>query len=267
MSKSGIYKIEHLKSGKCYIGRAVDFSRRKKEHLTNLALGRHPNKNLQNIYDSEGIKSLRFKIIKRVDEIEDMIRLEMVFIKKYHKAGLSLNILLSSTYGGDALTNNPNREIIIQKRTETNRKKIDALTKEERYERFAKNKMGKANGMYGRTHSEAARKIFSETHKGNKHALGHKRTEEQRKRLSELASARTGEKNPFYGKTHSAETKAKLRALNSGFVPPNQKRVEIDGIVYESGYAAAIKLGVSRGTITHRVNSPNEKFKNYKFLD
>src|SRR5690606_31520062 len=106
---------------------------------------------------------------------------------------------------------------------------------------------------------------LSEQMKGNQYAKGSKRTSEQRAKLSKIASERTGENNPFYGKSHSEETKNKLSQKMKGKLPPNTKKVEIDGKVYPSASKAAKELGVATATITNRVRS--KKFPTYRFLE
>jgi hypothetical protein len=65
----------------------------------------------------------------------------------------------------------------------------------------------------------------------------------------------------------SEETKAKKRNINRehGLVN-NFKSIVIDDIIYKSISEAARALNTYRSTIYSRLNSPNKKFANYKYL-
>lgn len=57
---SGIYLIQS-KSGKKYIGSAIDFNRRKSEHFSMLERQVHPNIKLQRAFNKYGKENLQFK--------------------------------------------------------------------------------------------------------------------------------------------------------------------------------------------------------------
>lgn len=63
--------------------------------------------------------------------------------------------------------------------------------------------------------------------KGNKYALGCKRSTETRKKLSE---AKKGEKNPFYGKTHSEKTRRKISEVHKGKHPSTETRKKMSEV-------------------------------------
>ena len=67
--------------------------------------------------------------------------------------------------------------------------------------------------MYGRTHTEEAKKKMSQAKKGEKHPF----------------YGRTGEKHPFYGKTHTESTRNKIAISNGGkpFVAIKDGKVKI----------------------------------------
>ena len=69
--------------------------------------------------------------------------------------------------------------------------------------------------------------------------------------------------NPFFGKQHSEETKKKLSESKKGKKPTNMKQVIIDNIIYESLSEASRQTGIPSPTILWRINSKNEKYKNY----
>lgn len=102
---------------------------------------------------------------------------------------------------------------------------------------------GEKNPFYGKHHSEKTKDILRQK------------------------CANFGEKNGFYGKKHSEETKKKIskskKGIPTGKTPTNAKKVEIDGIVYESITEAAKAHNVTKTTITQRIR--RESFPTYKF--
>jgi len=62
-----IYKIENIKSGKCYVGATVNFKKRSKQHFYNLRAGRHPNSRLQTAYDKYGEDSFAFVVLEEIN--------------------------------------------------------------------------------------------------------------------------------------------------------------------------------------------------------
>lgn len=63
------------------------------------------------------------------------------------------------------------------------------------------NRKGDENGMFGKNHSDDAKKKISEKLKGNKNMVGKKRSEETKRKISESRKGRyAGENSPMYGK-------------------------------------------------------------------
>lgn len=62
--KNVIYKIDNIRSAKCYIGSAVDFKSRKRMHLHNLRTGTHHSAYLQRAYNIQGEQDFVFSIIE-----------------------------------------------------------------------------------------------------------------------------------------------------------------------------------------------------------
>lgn len=58
--KSGIYKIEHKKTGRIYIGSSVNIKNRLCAHLNKLRTKIHHNAILQNIFNKEGENAFVF---------------------------------------------------------------------------------------------------------------------------------------------------------------------------------------------------------------
>lgn len=85
---SVIYKIMCVPTGKFYVGSAVNFVRRKAEHLRRLRTGTHVNPKLQAVYNKYGPDQLRFYILLRCPK-EELLRLEQLWMDRLKP---SLNI-------------------------------------------------------------------------------------------------------------------------------------------------------------------------------
>ena len=138
------------------------------------------------------------------------------------------------------------------------------MTPEDRIKKYGKN--GERNGMYGKTHTEEVRENNAILKKGNINFKGHKHTEETKQKLSEIRKNKnTGEKNPFFGKHHTEETIQKIKEKSKGRLPPNTKKITINGVFYISITEASRQLIIPVPTILWRLNSKNPKFDNYKY--
>lgn len=264
MAKIYVYRIICKESGKFYIGSTINYASRKDRHLRSLRNGEHHNSLLQKLYDRRKGKTLHWQV-KSVASESAARKLEQDLILKYKDSSKCLNIGLGAI-GGDNLTNNPNRASIVRRISKSIQRRMDGMTKEEKVEAFGLK--GEKNGMYGRTHTEETKQRLSAQAKarGGEHLRGIKKTEEARRRISESARARAKEPeyvNPFKGKQHSEETKKRISAKKKGQKPPNMKRVEIAGDVFESLSEAGRHYGVRASVILYRVRSKN--FQDYKY--
>jgi hypothetical protein len=125
---------------------------------------------------------------------------------------------------------------------------------------------GKENVMFGKTHTEEARRRIAETHSSPETAerlASYKTTDNYRQAMSDVASRRIGEKNTFFGKSHSEESKEKIRQARLGIRPSNAQRVCINGIEYNSVREACEKVGISYPTMIKRLKSDDT---NYSFV-
>jgi len=76
---TGIYKIEHLASGKIYVGSAVNIKRRIWEHKNRLKTSTHPNPKLQRAWDKYGAEAFEFSILV-ICSSEELLIKEQEFI-------------------------------------------------------------------------------------------------------------------------------------------------------------------------------------------
>ena len=83
---SGIYQIKNLENGKLYIGSAVDFKRRKRQHFFNLRHNKHKNSHLQNAWNKYGEEKFVFEIIERIEDKEILTEKEDFYISLYDAA-------------------------------------------------------------------------------------------------------------------------------------------------------------------------------------
>lgn len=65
---SGIYKITHRESGKCYVGSSYVIQRRWNRHKRELRANKHPNARLQNAWNKYGEYAFDFIVIEHVAE-------------------------------------------------------------------------------------------------------------------------------------------------------------------------------------------------------
>jgi hypothetical protein len=102
---------------------------------------------------------------------------------------------------------------------------------------------GKNNPMFGKTHSEEARRKISKAAKNisdetrqkmskardekNSPMFGKTHSKETRQKLSEAGKKLVGENNPFFGKTHSDETRQRLSEVQTGKVLSKETRQKL----------------------------------------
>lgn len=153
--------------------------------------------------------------------------------------------------GGDNFSNNPNKEIVREKITQSVRNRIANRTDEEI--QFLSKKMTgpqNPNWRHGKTAKNRKCPMC-----GGPISYYHTNCFECSLTL------RKGDKNSFYGKSHSEETKKKLSEQRKGKYNGNQrKKIKIDDILYQSYSDAARALGVGVALIAYRVK---RKYPNY----
>jgi group I intron endonuclease len=169
--KSGIYCIENKVTNKKYIGQSVNINYRWSKHRYELNNNAHYNDYLQNAWNKYGEDKFVFYVLECCCK-EELDEKEKYYIALYNTTDRNYGYNLQS--GGQA-SNTPSYET-CQKISASNKKAyLNSDLREKRsidaYIQWSnpniKEKItGKNNGMYGKHHTEAARKKMSEKKKG-----------------------------------------------------------------------------------------------------
>jgi len=146
-----------------------------------------------------GKDNFKREILEVCKNKKEMDLQEIYWIEKMHAnkrkypndGGMNLN---AGGYGGDTLSNHPNKEEIGKKISEKSKGRLK----------------GENHPNYGKRVSESTREKMRESHKGQN--KGRKASEEQKINMSKAQKGKqVGELNPMFGKTHSEESKEKMR--------------------------------------------------------
>ena len=81
--KMGIYKIINVVNNKFYVGSAVNFSRRKSRHFSELRNNRHNNSKLQNAWNKYGESAFVFVEVELVKDKALLLAVENVWLKEH----------------------------------------------------------------------------------------------------------------------------------------------------------------------------------------
>jgi group I intron endonuclease len=172
---SGIYSISNSINNKVYIGSAVVFERRFRQHKHQILSGKHPSKHLLHHVAKYGIKTLSFDLVE-LSEAADILQREQYYldmIKPFESKGFNTSPIAGSTIGVKHTEEARKRMSLLRmgkKPTEETRKKmaIAQTGRKHSAEAFEKMFKAQANKSYG----EVARKNMSLAH------IGHKQSEE-----------------------------------------------------------------------------------------
>jgi group I intron endonuclease len=159
LNRSGVYVIEHVASGRRYVGSAVDVGKRWKEHRRQLATGRHHSPHLQRAWNKHGETAFAFHVIAWCPR-EHLIACEQMLID-----GLRPAFNCSPTAGS---------QLGYRHRPETRQKMSASRAKD-------------WSPMRGRHHTEATKRRISENRKGKG---GGERSAERRAKISAALKGR-----------------------------------------------------------------------------
>lgn len=78
----GIYKIEHMASGDCYVGGSSNIKERWSTHRWELKQEVHGNSNLQKAWLKEGAKAFEFSILEIVESKNTLLQREQQWLDR-----------------------------------------------------------------------------------------------------------------------------------------------------------------------------------------
>jgi len=93
----GIYKIINVVNNKFYIGSAVNFSRRKTRHFSELRNNKHNNKHLQSAWNKYGEPAFIFAIIQLIEDKDELLEAENVWLQEHVGKDYCYNIGTNAT--------------------------------------------------------------------------------------------------------------------------------------------------------------------------
>jgi len=250
MTKIGIYKIVSLINDKVYVGSSVNLKSRRYLHFYRLKQNKHDNKHLQNAYNKYGKENFIWEIIEYVEhnENKDILKKELLEREQYWidklnacnrlvgynmclEAGSSLGVMRTLEFRNKIRKIKLGRkhsEQTKQKISKTH-KKLGTLPPSNKGMELSEETKRKMS-ITAKNMSEETKRKMSESSKGNKHALGCKRSEEFKEKVSRVHK----------GKKLSKETKDKI----------GKKVINVTtGKIFNSAVEAAAFYGINKSHI------------------
>jgi group I intron endonuclease len=125
--KSGIYHIICKSTGKRYVGRTVNFTKRFGQHKSALRNNKHGNEHLQNAWNKYGEENFVFLIYKFVDKqdlvLEEQKQLDdYQFVECFNKTFSADNSYLTAETRKKISLRNNGREISVEQREKISKK-------------------------------------------------------------------------------------------------------------------------------------------------
>ena len=185
-TRSGIYLIVNMVTGKVYVGSSVDVTVRRQRHFCDLQKGCHANSHLQRSYDKHGKFAFAFCVIEECNR-KDLIKREQFWIDKKRQKFTLFNATFTA-----------GSQLGVKRSEETKRRMSDS----QRGKRFtaeaiekmriaklgtsfrrgkkasAETRLRISNAKRGTVVSDETRKKLSAAKLGNKNALGFKQSPE-----------------------------------------------------------------------------------------
>jgi hypothetical protein len=236
----GCYILNHISSGKFYIGSTVNLYERFHVHLSHLRAGIHKNHQLQSLYDDD--QDIHIEFVTTPDR-------DAAYI--IEQSELDLHV------GHPDCLNRLNDAI--------NSWKPGTMPRNWREATSERNKTLHAGNTYmsGKKHSPETIALMRERALARDPSVYRNRppiSEETREKLR-IANSRERVK----GRVFSDEHRANMRAAQLARSGTASKKVSMNGVVYSNAQRAAEAIRVTRRTIIVRIE--DERFPEYFYLD
>lgn len=222
------YEIVNQETGSKYIGSTSNMRQRYYQHLTALKNECHKNINLLQAYNTD--KDNLKLIIHKKETTEQAIDYENLLLNEYKDSPLLMNINKAENRHAD----------------ETKRKISKTLTG---FNRSEENKNNISKGKLGKT--------FTEEHKRNI-SMG--------KGLPVIVNGIEYRNTNIAARTLNVPSSQILILARGETIRPAKRKVEINGIIYESLVDARNILNLTKKQLERRLNSDSDKYKNFKRL-
>ena len=207
----GIYCIRNMLDGKMYVGSSVNCGKRFAKHRAGLNTGQHHSSKLQRAWNKYGKEAFEFFVIEVVEDVENLLAKEQVWLDKLDtaKGGYNICCTAGSNLGKKCSQATKDRIALVRtgkKHLPESIEKMRAASTGRECSPATRAKLS----VVGKSRSPEAEKRRALSQ------VGRKRSEETRLKMS-IAQK---------GKKHSDETRSKLSAIVSASMTP-QRRAEI----------------------------------------
>lgn len=188
-SKSGIYKIEHVASGKLYVGSAAHIGRRWAVHVRMLRAKTHHSIKMQRAWNKYGAEAFAFSILENVEDPSKLLEVEQIWLDRTKAAsrGYNMTPTAGSLYGfrqTDATKEKMSKAHVGLVRSEQHRRNLSIVNTGKKMSEEARQKMRDAKlGKKRSPHSPETRAKMSAK------ALGRTFSKET---LAKMAAAKLG---------------------------------------------------------------------------
>ena len=202
VAEGGVYQIRNTVNGKRYIGSAVDFKRRFRNHRNRANKGTHHSIHFQSAWNKHGAKAFQFEILVVCPRNEILIHEQAIIdreLPEYNIAKIVSAPMLGMTHGPEA-----REKIAASKRGKKRPPEMVAATAEKIRGRPSPNKGRKMTPEQNARNAAAQRgKQLTPEHRRNI-SLGGKGLKKPQQWLKKHCERMKGNKN-WLGKTHPKE--------------------------------------------------------------
>lgn len=225
-NSSGIYKIENMLNGKCYVGSAVILQRRLSKHKTELSGGKHHSQKLQRAWNKYGPEAFLFEVIEYVDDPKTLISREQEWIDTFMSAAKGYNVCavagscLGVTKSQEAVARTAEAHRGMKRSDETRGRIREARAKQPPMTDEGRLRLSLA--LSQRVVSDETRAKLSAAHKGRKMTDAQVEANRQRQ-LGRKMSDATKEKVRMAstGRKHTEESRKKMSEWQIGRKMPS----------------------------------------------